>query len=153
YKSSTTTTNRYKFANTRTVVGSKKPSAARKLPSAQVTTLNLSQDLVPLGIAATNMVPNQPSLDAGPLFVAGVAYAQSHGINTVIADPGTYYFLGLLESNAHFALRSIDNMTIDLHGANLIFTHPLYYGMIVYYSTNAVLQNFTADYQPLPYTQ
>ena len=117
------------------------------------TTLNLSRDLVPLGIAATNMAPNQPVLDAGPLFVQGVAYAKSHGIATVIADPGSYYFLSLTEINAHFALRNIDNMTIDLHGADLIFTHPLYYGMIVYYSTHAVIQNFTTDYQPLPFTQ
>ena len=119
----------------------------------QTTTLNLSQDLVSLGIAATNMVPNQPTLDAGPLFVQGVAYAQSHGITLVVADPGTYYFLSVLEPNAHLALRNIDGMTVDLHGANLIFTHPLYYGMIVYFSNNAVLQNFTADYQPLPFTQ
>jgi hypothetical protein len=124
-----------------------------KVALAQTTTLNLSQDLVPLGIAATNMVPNQPSLDASPLFVQGVDYAKSHGILNVVADPGTYYFLSVLEINTHVGLRYIDNMTIDLHGANLIFTHPLYYGIIVYFSTNAVLQNFTADYQPLPFTQ
>src|SRR5258706_13695387 len=29
------------------------------------TTLNVSQDLVRLGIASSNIVPNQPSLDAG----------------------------------------------------------------------------------------
>jgi Viral BACON domain len=121
--------------------------------SAAQPALNLSRDLVTLGIAATNMVPNQSSLDAGPLFVAGVEYAKSHGIATVVADKGAYYFLSLTETNAHFAVRNIDNMTIDLHGADLIFTHPLYYGMIVYYSTNAVVENFTADYQPLPFTQ
>ncbi len=115
-------------------------------------TLNLSQDLVPLGIASTNMVPNQPSQDAGPLLTNGVAYAKTHGIPTVVADPGTYYFLSL-QDNTHVALNGIDNMTIDLHGADLVFTHPLYYGIIVYYSTNAVLQNLTADYQPLPFTQ
>ena len=59
---------------------------------AQATTLNLSQDLVALGIAGSNMVPNQPALDAGPLFMAGVAYARNHGITTVVTDPGTYYF-------------------------------------------------------------
>jgi hypothetical protein len=117
------------------------------------TTLNLSQDLVALGIAATNMVPNQPSLDAGPLFVAGVNYARTNGIPTVVADPGAYYFLTLTEPGIHFALRYIDNMTIDLHGADLVFTHPFAYGAIVFYSTNVVLQNFTADYQPLPFTQ
>ncbi len=44
------------------------------------TTLNLSHDLTTLGVTGTNMVPNQPSLDAGPLFVAGVEYAKAHDI-------------------------------------------------------------------------
>ena len=136
-----------------TIAGSTLTTNRATTPPLPPTTLNLSRDLVALGIAATNMVPNQPALDAGPLFVAGVNYAKSNGILTVIADPGAYYFLSLTEINAHFALRNIDGMTIDLHGADLIFTHPLYYGMIVYYSTNAVVQNFTADYEPLPFTQ
>ena len=42
--------------------------------------LNMSQDLVRLGIAATNMVPNEPALDAGPLFMQAVSYAKQHGI-------------------------------------------------------------------------
>jgi hypothetical protein len=121
-------------------------------PASPQTTLNLSQDLVSLGIESTNMVPNQPSLDAGPLLQGGVTYARDHGIPLVVADPGAYYFLSL-QDNTHVALNRIDNMTIDLHGADLIFTHPLHYGIIVYFSTNAVLQNFTADYQPLPFTQ
>src|SRR5262249_48058922 len=37
--------------------------------------------------------------------------------------------------------------------ADLIFTHPTYYGIIVYPSVNVVLQNFTVDYSPLPFTQ
>jgi hypothetical protein len=116
---------------------------------ASATTLNLSQDLVALGIAGSNMVPNQPALDAGPLFMAGVAYAKNHGITTVVTDPGTYYFLSTVD-NTHAAVAGIDNMTIDFHGASLIFTHPLYYGLIVYSSTNATVQNLTADFQPLP---
>lgn len=122
-------------------------------PVARCATLNLSQDLVALGISATNMLPNQPAQDSGPLLVQGVEYAKTHGITNVVANQGTYYFLNTLESNAHVGLRQIDNMTIDFHGADLIFAHPLYYGIIVYYSTNAVLQNFTADYRPLPFTQ
>jgi hypothetical protein len=122
------------------------------------TTLNLSQDLVTLGIAA-NMVPNQPSLDAGPLLSAGVAYAMAHGIDRIIADPGTYYFLNLQTSNAHVQLGgnpttpSVSNLTIDLQGSSLIFTHPLQYGIILWVNTNIVLENFTTDYQPLPFTQ
>jgi hypothetical protein len=30
--------------------------------------LNMSHDLVPLGIASQNLMPNNPSLDARPLF-------------------------------------------------------------------------------------
>ena len=124
----------------------------RHASGAQPTTLNLSQDLVALGIAATNMVPNQPALDAGPLFMAGVAYAKSHGITTVATDPGTYYFLSTVD-NTHVMVGGIHNMTIDFHGASLIFTHPLYYGLVVRSSTNATVQNLTADFQPLPFTQ
>lgn len=119
---------------------------------AQATRLNLSQDLVALGIASSNMVPNQPALDAGPLFMAGVAYAKTHGITTVVTDPGTYYFLSTVD-NTHAAVAGIDNMTIDFHGASLIFTHPMYYGLIIYSSANVTVQNLTADYQPLPFTQ
>src|SRR5262245_60535465 len=103
--------------------------------STQPAALNLSQDLASLGIAGSNMAPNQPALDAGPLFMAGVNYAKTHGITTVVADPGTYYFLST-DVNTHVWVAGIDNMTIDFHGANLIFTHPLYYGLIVYSSTN-----------------
>lgn len=128
-------------------------------PARAQTTLNLSQDLVPLGIAATNMAPNQPSLDAGPLLQSGVGYAVAHHIDRVIADSGTYYFLNLLTSNAHVQLGGnpvtpgVSNLTIDLQGSALIFTHPLQYGIILWDNTNVVLQNFTADFQPLPFTQ
>ena len=126
--------------------------ASMRHAGAQPTTLNLSRDLVALGIAGSNMVPNQPTLDAGPLFMAGVAYAKSHGITTVATDPGTYYFLSTVD-NTHVMVVGIDNMTIDFHGASLIFTHPLYYGLVVHSSTNATVQNLTADFQPLPFTQ
>ncbi len=36
------------------------------------TALNMSQDLVRLGIASSNMLPNQPTLDAGPLLLRAV---------------------------------------------------------------------------------
>jgi hypothetical protein len=58
-----------------------------------------------------------------------------------------------VQRNTHAAVAGIDNMTIDFHGASLIFTRPLYYGLVVYASTNATVQNLTADFQPLPFTQ
>ena len=73
-------------------------SHATEKALSQTTTLNLSRDLVSLGIAANNMIPNQPSQDAGPLVRLGVAYAITHQIGRVIADQGTYYFLSLEQS-------------------------------------------------------
>jgi uncharacterized protein (TIGR03437 family) len=118
------------------------------------TTLNLSEDLVRLGVAPVNMVPNQPNLDAGPLLFQATSYAQQNGIQKIIADPGTYYFLTLMQqSGGHVQLGPLNNLTIDFQGSGLIFTHPLFYGIILSHSTNVTLQNFTVDYEPLPYTQ
>ena len=117
------------------------------------STLNMSKDLVRLGIATANMVPNQPSLDAGPLFFQAVIYAQNHKIATVIADPGAYYFLSLQDPQIHVGWDQLKNLTIDLQGSDLYFTHPLVGGIIITNSTNVTLQNFTADYNPLPFTQ
>src|SRR5438876_2090194 len=117
------------------------------------TTLNMSKDLVRLGIASTNMLPDQPSQDAGPLFFQAVSYAKSHQIGRVIADPAAYYFLTLQWSGAHVAWDQLSNLTIDLQGSDLYFSFPLVDGILITNSTNIVLQNFTADYNPLPFTQ
>jgi uncharacterized protein (TIGR03437 family) len=122
-------------------------------PAAAQSTLNVSEDLVRLGIASTNMVPNQPSLDAGPLFFQAVQYAQNHNIGAVIADPGSFYFLSLQSPLVHLAWDSLSNLTIDLRGSDLYFTHPLVSGLLVTNSKNVVFENFTADYNPLPFTQ
>ena len=119
----------------------------------QSTTLNLSQDLVRLGIASANMVPNQPTQDAGPLLTTGVSYATSHQIATVIADAGAYYFLSLQYGNFHAVLSEANNITVDLQGSDLYFSHPLKFGLYLSDCTNTVLRNFTLDYQPLPFTQ
>lgn len=122
--------------------------------SAPAQTLNLSHDLVALGIAATNMAPNQLTLDAGPLLAQGVAYASSHAMPTVIADPGTYYFLGLMGQNVHVQMANISNVTIDFQGSELIFTHMFFYGIILGpQASNVTFQNASVDYQPLPFTQ
>jgi hypothetical protein len=118
---------------------------------AQITTLNLSEDPVRYGIASINMLPDQPSVDAGPLVFAGITYALSHQISRVIADPGTYCFQSV-HGNTHVDFGGLTNMTIDFQGADLIFSHPLYYGMVVCPSTNVTLENFAVDYQPLPFT-
>jgi uncharacterized protein (TIGR03437 family) len=116
-------------------------------------TLNVSRDLVRLGIASTNLVPNQPALDAGPLLFRAVSYARVNPISRVIADPGAYYFLTLQFAAAHVAWDKLSNLTIDLQGSDLYFSNPLAGGISITNGTNIVLQNFTIDYDPLPFTQ
>src|SRR5712692_3130492 len=76
-----------------------------------------------------------------------------HQIGQVIADRGAYYFRSLQYSGAHVAWDKLNNLTIDLQGADLYFSFPLVNGITISRSTNIVLENFTADYDPLPFTQ
>jgi hypothetical protein len=82
------------------------------LPAFGQTTLNLSTDLVRLGIASSNMPPNQPSLDARPLLEKGVTYANTHNYSQVIAVQGAYYFLSLSTPYLHVNLNGVNNLTI-----------------------------------------
>ena len=117
------------------------------------TTLNLSEDLVRLGIASSNMVPNQPTLDSGPLMQSGVSYATNHSIANVIADPGAYYFLSIGPGNRHLNLGGTGAMMIDLQGSDLYFAYLSANAFGLYAGANTVVQNFTIDYLQLPYTQ
>ena len=67
----------------------------------QTRSINLSHDLVRLGIAPQNLPPNSPSVDARPLFQAALQYAGSHGIQLVTLDRGAYYFLTAQDANAY----------------------------------------------------
>jgi hypothetical protein len=109
------------------------------------SSLDMSQDLVRLGIASLNMVPNQPDLDAGPLLLGIVNFAQTHRIARVIADQGAYYFRSMQTPNAHVGWNQLNNLTIDLQGSDLYFAFPLQNGLAINNSTNIVLQNFTAE--------
>ena len=125
--------------------------------SAQTSTLNLSADLVRLGIASANLVPNQASLDAGPLMESGVRYATSHQITRVIADSGAYYFLApsAVSAGAHavFAGSATVPLTIDLQGSDLYLARAGLIGLFLTGGTNVTLQNFTVDYLQQNYTQ
>src|SRR5271163_542257 len=81
--------------------------------SAQQTVLNLSHELVTQGIAASNLTPGMPALDARPLVEAGLAYANANGIATVTADPGAYYFLSRHNANTHVLISGLTNITLD----------------------------------------
>ncbi len=126
---------------------------------AQAPTLNLSADLVRLGIAAANLVPNQPGLDAGPLLESGVRYAVQNRFARVIADTGAYYFLSGSATNAasHALFAGPTStgvaLTIDLQGADLYFARADKRGFFITSGTNLTVQNFTMDFQQLLFTQ
>jgi len=119
-----------------------------------ITVLNMSHDLVAYGIAASNLLPDTPSQDARALFEKAVTYAVNNNIATVTADPGSYYFLSLHGgTTAHAYLNAAANITIDWQGSDLYFANSNY-AAITCANCNAVtMQNFTVDYQQLPFTQ
>jgi len=114
--------------------------------------LNMSHDLVPMGIAAQNMTPNQPALDSRPLFEAALLYAQNHPVQTLTVDPGAYYLLSATQSNA-VLIATLSGMTIDLAGSTLYFLGPqLPNGLQLLYPSNVTLKNFQLDFIYPPYT-
>jgi len=122
-----------------------------RLASAQ--TINLSHDLVSLGIANQNLTPNQPSLDARPLFQAAIVYARAHSTKTITADKGAYYFLTPQLSDRYLVFSNLNNITIDLQGSDLYLAQSHLMGLDVHDGTNLTLANFTIDYTQLPFTQ
>src|SRR5579864_4671944 len=68
-------------------------ASAQADDAARTGAINLSRDLVRLGIAASNLRPDNPSLDARPLFQAALVYAKSHAVHAITVDRGTYYVL------------------------------------------------------------
>ena len=56
------------------------------------STINMSHDLVGLGISPFNLTPDQPNIDAGPLLVQAVTYAQQNGVGTVTENCRTLKF-------------------------------------------------------------
>jgi uncharacterized protein (TIGR03437 family) len=117
--------------------------------------LNLSRDLVAKGIAASNMTPNDPSLDARPLFQAGMAYASANHIQKVVADRGNYYFLSLNSPYQHVYLKAPTDITVDLDYSNLYFAHSNIPAFFIANSAHFTLKNFTIDYLALslPFTE
>ncbi len=116
-------------------------------------TLNLSQDLVAHGIANSNMVPDTPSLDSRPLFEAAVAYATKNGVATLIANPGAYYFLTLRNTSTHALINAASNLTIDWQNSDLLFAKSNASAFQISNGSSVTMQNFTLDYQQLPFTQ
>ena len=117
------------------------------------STLNASQDLVRLGIASTNLTPNQPTLDAVPLLSQAAAYAIANGVSVLQVDRGVYYFLTAQNAFVHLGIAQANGLTIDFQGSDLVLSQPTVGGLWLLQSKNAVLENFTLDYAKLPFTQ
>ncbi|HLX43204.1 MAG TPA: hypothetical protein VKR43_07205 [Bryobacteraceae bacterium] len=117
------------------------------------TVLNMSHDLTTRNIASSNLVPDSPGLDAGPLLTQAISYAQKNGITSLIADRGNYYFLSLANNQTHVQMTGVSNLTVDFQYSDLYFQKSNR-GAIWCSACNAVvLQNFTVDYMTLPFTQ
>jgi uncharacterized protein (TIGR03437 family) len=116
-------------------------------------TLDMSRDLVPRGIAASNLQPNSLSLDARPLLEAAATYAARNGITRLTAAPGTYYFLTLRNPNTHVLITGATNLTIDWQNSDLLFRSSHKSAFQFTNCSGLTMQNFTLDYQQLPFTQ
>jgi uncharacterized protein (TIGR03437 family) len=114
--------------------------------------LNLSRDLVARGVASQNLTPNTPTLDARPLFEAALKWAPANGITSIVADPGSYYFLTQHSPAQHLLVTAI-NLTIDLQNSDLYFAKSNTAAIECQSCSSVTFQNFTVDYQQLPFTQ
>ena len=121
--------------------------------AAQTPALNVSRDLTALRIADRNMTPDSPALDSRPLLESAVQYAQSHAIQTITADRGSYYFLTGHAIGRFFSLQSIQNLTLDFNYSDLYFASGNWIGMECDGCSNVRFRNFTVDFLQLPFTQ
>jgi hypothetical protein len=120
--------------------------------SAQTASLNLSRDLVRLGIAAQNLPPDDPTFDARPLFQAGVQYVRNNRIPLLTVDRGSYYFLTPQVSGAYLRLFQVSDLVVDLAGSTIYFRRAFLAGFLVANSQRVTLTNFQIDFVDPPYT-
>ena len=119
----------------------------------RATQFNLSRDLVGLGIANRNLVPNNPSLDAVPLLQAALDYAAKNRTKLITADAGTYYFLQPQAPDRYVGFNDLKDLTVDFQGSDLYFRDSYLIGFAVIDCLRVKLANFTVDAQNLPFTQ
>lgn len=121
-----------------------------ELPDEKI--IDVSTDLTSLGIAQQNMVPNNKTIDAGPLLEAAVAYAGKHNYTKVSIPLGNYYFL-TQRNNAHVFIANVNNVEINGHGATFNFSSRKVNGVIIRNCNNFGLINTSLDYSlDLPFT-
>jgi hypothetical protein len=131
------------------------PTCADNLTSddaARKGTINLSHDLVRLGIASSNVRPDSPTIDARPLFQAALEYARSHPIDLITVDRGAYYFLTSQDSQAYLHLAALSGLTIDLADSTVYLAGAFVRGFELVNCVNVTLTRFRTDYVNPPYT-
>jgi hypothetical protein len=126
--------------------------AAPRQTTQSADVINLSHDLVRLGIAASNLPPDSPSTDARPLFQAALQYAASHPIHRITIDHGAYYFLTPENTTAYLQLKSLSDLTIDLDDSTVFFAGAFLQGFAVLNCERVTLTRFRADFISRPYT-
>ncbi len=115
-------------------------------------TINLSHDLVRLGIASENLAPDSPKTDARPLFQATLAYAHSHSVGLITVDRGAYYFLTPQTPQIYLQFSVLSNLTVDLAGSTIFFAHPLLRAFLLSDCTNVALTKFSTEFLNQPFT-
>jgi len=118
----------------------------------RTSTINLSRDLVHLGIASANLLPDSPRLDARPLFQAALGYAKDHSIRRVTVDRGAYYFLTPQDTQTYLRFFAHSELTIDLADSTVYFASAFLQGFALVDCTNVTLTRFRADFITPPYT-
>jgi hypothetical protein len=134
-------------ANTNTL---QKPDGVSLIPGSQ---LNLSRDLVRLGIAPENLAPDDPSLDARPLFQAALQYVKQHHTHVLTVDTGTYYFLTPQDSTTYLRFAALSDLRVDLADSTINFAGAFLQGFLLANCHNVTLTRFRVDFLNLPYTQ
>jgi hypothetical protein len=114
--------------------------------------LNLSRDLVRLGIAPQNLTPDDPSLDARPLFQAALSYVEQNHTPLVTVDFGAYYFLTPQNPETYLSFSGLSDLSVDLAGSKIYFAHAFLQGFLVSNCQHVTLTDFAADIMNPPYT-
>jgi hypothetical protein len=115
--------------------------------------VNLSRDLVRLGIAPRNLPVDDPSFDARPLFEAAVQYVRTHHVERLTVDRGAYYFLTPQDSLTYLRFPSLSDLTVDLAGSKIVFAGAFLQGFTLANCDHVTLTNFDIDFLDPPYTQ
>ena len=120
--------------------------------SAQSGVINLSHDLVRLGIAERNLPPDSPSTDARPLFQAALDFARGRPVRRITLDRGAYYFLTPQDATAYLRLTSLTDLTVDLDDSTVFFAGAFLQGFAIINCQRVTLTRLHADFISPPYT-